>query len=659
MKKPSKLRSVAQDALFATFACCVVAATASGQAGDTVSLKTVVVSATKSPVSRDELTQSVTVISGDDLRARGVARVSDALQLVPGATLAQNGSFGSVSSLFLRGGESRYTKVLIDGVAVNQAGGFFDFSHLTTDNIDRIEIVRGPASVLYGADAVTGIIQIFTRQGHGPPAVSATARAGTYGTSDFDVGLNGSSSGLAYSLDGAEHKSDGILKFNNQYYNGTLSGSVGLVQSAETNARVSARYTNAEFHYPTDFTGAPVDSNSYRVQHRLTVGVDASTTLTPSILARALAGTNEVSDRTEDIAVPFGANSQQHSTALSHGYRRSAEGRLEFLLPAATTLSVGGEYVRERERSTNAAGAVGFPTSPVSSFAAERSVSAAYAELLGTVARRMSYTVAARIDDNSDYKSHATYKVGASVPLGMGTRVRGSLGTAFNAPAFNQLRPTLFTVGSPGLSPEESLSWEAGVEHSLESGYGRIAASYFNQRFDDLIQFVSGGPPTFKGNYANLAQARSNGYEATVEVTPPGIVSAAASFTQAAPHVSRISPAFSGLSVGQALIRRPTHSGNASVTISPRAGSLSVAASYIGKRPDVDFNLFPSPTVTLPAYTRVDVAGSVGVWRGPNGSSLAITARVENAFDGNYETVLHFPAPGRVVLVGARVSGSL
>ena len=91
-------------------------------------------------------------------------RVSDALQLVPGATLAQNGSYGSVSSLFLRGGESRYTKVLIDGVAVNQAGGYFDFSHLTTDNIDRIEVVRGPASVLYGADAVTGIIQIFTRR---------------------------------------------------------------------------------------------------------------------------------------------------------------------------------------------------------------------------------------------------------------------------------------------------------------------------------------------------------------------------------------------------------------------------------------------------------------------------------------------------------------
>jgi vitamin B12 transporter len=142
------------------FAVYVLAAgNASGQTTDPDTLGTVVISASKSPVARSELSQAVTVISGDDLRARGVARVTDALQLVPGAMVAQNGSTGSVSSLFLRGGESRYTKILIDGVAVNQSGGFFDFSHLTTDNIDRIEIVRGPASVLYGADAVTGVIQ--------------------------------------------------------------------------------------------------------------------------------------------------------------------------------------------------------------------------------------------------------------------------------------------------------------------------------------------------------------------------------------------------------------------------------------------------------------------------------------------------------------------
>src|SRR5438552_11185099 len=150
------------------------------QATDTAKLRTVVVSASKVPRPAATLSQAVTVLSGDDLRARGVTRLSDALREVPGASLVQSGSYGAVTSLFLRGGESRYTKVLIDGVPVNAPGGFFDFSHLTTDNIDRIEIVRGPASVLYGADAVTGIVQIFAQRArvgltHGEPV-----RAGTF-----------------------------------------------------------------------------------------------------------------------------------------------------------------------------------------------------------------------------------------------------------------------------------------------------------------------------------------------------------------------------------------------------------------------------------------------------------------------------------------------
>src|SRR5437762_12424184 len=162
------------------------ARTVEAQSSDTSRLRPVIVSATKAEAPGSALTQAVTLISGDALRARGVTRVTDALREVPGAALVQSGSFGAVTSLFLRGGESRYTKVLIDGVSVNAPGGFFDFSHLTTDNIDRIEIVRGPASVLYGADAVAGIVQIFTRWGGDQSRASIGVRGGTYHSLDFD-----------------------------------------------------------------------------------------------------------------------------------------------------------------------------------------------------------------------------------------------------------------------------------------------------------------------------------------------------------------------------------------------------------------------------------------------------------------------------------------
>lgn len=659
MRHVFSLRLLASFAAWSVGCFGIISSSAAAQDRDTVTLNTVVVSATKSPISRDQLTQAVTVITGDDLRARGVSRVSDALQLVPGATIAQNGSFGSVTSLFLRGGESRYTKVLIDGVAVNQSGGFFDFSHLTTDNVNRIEIVRGPASVLYGADAVTGVIQIFTRRGRGPLAFNASARGGTYGTVDSEAGLSGSSRGIAYSLDGAEHRTDGILSFNNEYSNGTLSGSLSASPRVGTAARLTARYSTAEFHYPTDYTGAPVDSNSYRVQHRLTVGLDAGTQITPTLRAQIVAGTNEVSDLTEDIAFPFGAEAQLHSADMSRGHRRSAEARLLFALPSATNVNIGAEYVKERESSISSNGPVGLPTSPASHFRAERSDRAAYAEILGSLKSRLSYTAAARVDDNSDYNAYATYRLGTSIPVATGTRLRASWSTAFNAPAFSQLRPTLYTVASPDIAPERSRSWETGIEQSLSSGVARISASYFNQRFSDLIQYVPGGPPGFMGSYANLAEAESNGYEAEAEITPPGIISGSASFTQSTPRVTRISSVYSGdLTVGQALIRRPTHSGTASLRIAPKAASLSATASYVGKRPDVDFAQFPSPTITLPSYVRVDVAGEYDIWRAGN-SWLALTARAENAFDRKYETVLRFPAPGRVILLGARFNGSL
>src|SRR6266566_5205014 len=195
--------------------CTVVFA----QAKDTTQLGTVVVSASKVPRPASTLTQAVTVLLGEDLRARGVTRVADALREVPGTSLVQSGSYGAVTSLFLRGGESRYTKVLIDGVPVNAPGGFFDFSHLTTDNVDRIEIVRGPASVLYGADAVSGIVQIFTRRSSNQARASIGARAGTYHSFDLDGDAAAANSLAGLSVGGALLSNNRILPFNYQYKN--------------------------------------------------------------------------------------------------------------------------------------------------------------------------------------------------------------------------------------------------------------------------------------------------------------------------------------------------------------------------------------------------------------------------------------------------------
>jgi vitamin B12 transporter len=641
--------------LTAVATLAIVTTATSAQNPDTTTLEPVVISASTQPRRADALSQAVTILSGDDLRARGVTRVTDALREVPGAQLVQSGSFGSITSLFLRGGESRYTKVLIDGVAVNSAGGAFDFSHLTTDNIDRIEIVRGPASVLYGADAVTGVVQIFTRRGAARPSGSLAARGGTYRTLDVEGSAIGASDLASYSLGAGHHSTNGILPFNNEYRNGTLSSSVGIGHSEIGEARVSARYTTAEFHYPTDFTGAPVDTNSYRVQHRLTIGLDANRNFGARAQARLLAGTNDVYDLSEDIALPFGGTEQEHSALRSRGYRRDVEGRLAFFLPTNAALTVGSVFEQEHENSINGAGPVGAPTTPTDAFNATRHNVAYYGELLGSPTERVSFTLSGRVDDNSDYARYATYRIGGNVGLIGGLRLRASLSSAFNAPAFNELRPTLFTVGSPDLKPEKIHSGEIGLV--AEAGdIARFSASYFAQRFTDLIQYVNGAPPDFKGSFANLNAAVSNGYESEIQLLLAKQWRSTASFTVVNPRVDAVDANYEGTDrAGDALLRRPSHSGTLGLSYFDARGlNLGATLAYVGTRPDLDFSQFPSPRVSLPAYTKVDVSGELPLFqRTPR---LALTARVENLFNKRYGEVLHFAAPGRTILIGGRAA---
>src|SRR5256712_8686340 len=167
---------------------------------DTVILTPVVVTAPRIPTPADAVTAAVTVISGVDLRAQGIRTVLDALRDVPAAAVVQTGSFGGLTSLFLRGGQSKYVKVLVDGVPVNEPGGAFDFARLTTDYVDRIEVLRGPPARLYGSDAVTGVVQIFTRRGVGTARAAASVRGGTYGTLAWGAEAWGGSDAASYAL---------------------------------------------------------------------------------------------------------------------------------------------------------------------------------------------------------------------------------------------------------------------------------------------------------------------------------------------------------------------------------------------------------------------------------------------------------------------------
>ena len=655
----------------ALLSLALLPATALAQRADTTaSLEPVIVTATTLPTPSSSLSQPVTVLKGDELRARGVVTVAEALREAPGATIAQSGSYGGVTSLFLRGGESRYTKVLIDGTPINAVGGTQFFENLSMDNVDRIEIVYGPSSALYGADAVAGVIQIFTRRGAGPATLDADARAGTYGSHDESVSIRGGVPVAGYSIGGGWHATDGVYAFNNAYQNGDVNGSLQLRPDEKSEISLTTRYTGSVYHFPTDFTGAATDTNSYTREHRLVTGLDASRGVASGVRLRLIAGDNELHGLSEDTkASGMTATPLEKTSSPSDGYRRFAEGRVEAAVGKLGTATVGAQYQVEGQRSRQVT--LDYATDPASGTAVvtpgsddHRITRGYYVAVQGSPISLFSYDLSARHDDHSDFHGVNTYHAGATVALWTGARIRAAYGTGFNAPSFDETQGSAFNIGNPLLQPEQSHSLDVGLVQTLFDGRLRASFGAFDQRFSNQIQFVSGtfgGPPDFvqltPSYYSNLTQARSKGYQGEIDATLPLGFTGSVSYTQTIAQVFAVPPDYTGSQrPGDALLRRPSHSGTASLFYAwSNAWSLGASANYVGKRPDMDFSQFPSPVVTLASYVNVGVSGSLRVFR-TNATAVSLTARVDNLLDRRYQDVFNFPAPGRAILIGAKLS---
>jgi len=620
---------------------------------DTTRLRPIVISATRVPVERRSAPASVTVIEGDALRSRGVVTVADALATVPGLALVRSGSFGATTSLFARGGESDYVKVLIDGVPVNNPGGTFDFASLTTDNVDRIEVVRGPASVVYGSDAIAGVVQLFTRRGDGPSRGFAELRGGSFGTLETSFGVDGSSSMAAYSLAGAVRESDGIYAFNNDYHNRGGSARVSFAPSFAT-IDLTVRRTDATYHFPTDGSGRVVDSNAVRRDKRTSIGLDLARRLTPSLELRLLGGASRLDG---------GSSNQPDSPGDSTGFygeddtRTEREGldlRADYRPTALSTLSIGAAIEREEMRQTSESQFASFPPSS-STFEERRTNTAAYAQLITELAKRVTLTTSGRVDDNETYGTFATGRASVAWALGRSTNVRAAVGNAFKSPAFDEAFSTAFTIGNPGLEPERTTSWEAAVEQRIAERIS-VSATYFDQRFRDLIQYVDGDASTeFRGTYENLGAALARGVELEVSAPRLGALDATASITALTTRVTDAGTGAFGTFVdGERLLRRPARTATLDVGYRPALASrVGLTVRFVGERDDRDFA--NDERVTLASYTLLDLSAELALDHfSPRLAPVTLTARVENAFDREYAPAFGFVAPGRTILIGAR-----
>jgi vitamin B12 transporter len=627
---------------------------AAAQQRDTAALAPIVVTATRVPIASAASPATVSVVSGDELRLRGVTSVADAIRAMAGATFAQSGSFGGVTSLFLRGGESKYVKVLVDGVSVNDPGGAFDFGTLTVDNVDRIEVVRGPASVLYGADAVTGVVQIFTRRGRGDLRAVVSARGGTYGSSDADATVTAGLANGDFSLGLARHSTRGIYDFNSAYHNNVLSGGLRLRLDERTDARVTLRYTDYVFHYPTNGGGDQVDSNAMRAEDRTALALEIGRSFSPRFDARLTlnsSGSAGGTDNRQDTPASSGLQSADRTR------RRSADLRTNILIATATTLSAGVQLEEQDQRSETQSVFGQFASTSV--FTAARRNQAAYVQLLAIPVPSVTLTLGERLDDNERFGRFSTHRAGASWEARRGTRVRASVGTAFREPSFFENYATGYVTGNPDLAPERAGTWEIGVRQQLAGDRLTLGITHFSQRFRNLIDYT-GSTKVCGASYCNVARASADGRELEARVAIVPALTLDANLTHLETRV--LQPGFdtttAGLyRAGEQLIRRPTTSWNLGAAWVGRRAAADVRLNHVGNRTDRDFRPYPALPVIVDAYTRTDVGGEVTVAsRSENVSAAVLTARIENLFDVRYESVFNFRTPGRTILLGVRLS---
>jgi vitamin B12 transporter len=510
--------------------------------------------------------------------------------------------------------------------------------------------------VLYGSDAVTGVVQIFTRRGIGAVKSDASVRAGTYGTVIWDAEALGGSEAASYAFSVSRFTSNGAYAFNNAYRNSVFSGLARVASNDGTDAILSLRYGDNTYHFPTDGAGNPVDHNQFSYQSGPTIGLDIGHSFTPRLEARLMLAANETDGGSDDR--PDSAADRSLFQSLDNLRRVSADLRANLRLPSGTVLTAGGAVEQERDRSYNVCQASFGPcsTPPIDS---SRWNGAVYAQVVTDVAGRVSLTTGVRLEDNERFGTYATYRAGVAYRLPGGTRLRATVGNGFREPAFSENYSTGYSVGNPDLKPEHSRSWELGVEQSVAGGRARFSATFFDQRFVDMIDYNPIAPSGMP-NYANVAGATANGVELGMRWLPMGALSLGASYTYL--HTDVTNPGFdsssgAALAAGQPLLRRPRHSARFDAAYSmPARGTVSLAVTYVGDRADRDFSTFPFPRVSLPSYTRVDAAAELDVLAPRGGApGVAISGRVENLLDHAYEEVKNFPARRRTVFVGGEL----
>ena len=600
----------------------------------------IVVTATKVETSAEKLGASVTVITDEELRSYNYERIEDALRFVPGVDVIRSGSLGKTTAIRIRGANPNQTQVLVDGLRVKSPTlGSFDFSDLSLDAIERIEIVRGPQSTLHGADAIGGIVNVITKKGTGPPTGTVFVEGGSYNTFREQVALSGAHGIFNFALSASRADSRGHERtFDNDDSDQTaFAGRLGVDLPWNGSFTLTGRYAKTNTDIPNQgFFPFDMDPDSQQqTEFRLyTVRYDQK--LFPWWTMSFRAGTVWSNQGFQDGPNPPGdfAFTSQIDTRHSE-----LEVLSTWTIAGIDTLTVG--YENQRDQGSNRG-----------TFRAGIETNSLFVQNELRLLERVILGGGLRWDDNDRFGDRLTPRVSLVILVPeTGTRFRGAYGEGFRAPTLNDLFFPDFTggfcppFGNPDVQPERSKSWEGGVDQKLWQNRVRFGATYFRNAFRDLISIQN--LPPFCAQVANIGRARTEGFESYAEVEPLDwlLFSTTYTFTDNEDQTN-----------GGNLPRVPRHRWTGGITVTPHPKlSLFTQAHVVSRQFDPGAGPGGTGGSHNPGYYRVDVGGTLTLLeRARRLERLELTARIQNVTDNTYDEVFGFRAPGFFALVGLR-----
>lgn len=625
---------------------------------------------------------SATVLDRTAIGEQQSAPIFELLREVPGLSISNTSRRGGTTSIYTRGGGQEANMVLVDGVQMNDPGGGFNFAHLMSTNVDRIEVVRGPQSASYGSNAAASVIQVVTHKGSpedGPASGFVSFEGGTSGTYKYGSGISGAIKAFDYSI-AADHLGTQGEYSNDGYRNLTLSQNAGYRLNDRSQIRLTARTIGSWVGTPNKVAYGLIDPDAFRADHSIVGGIRYEQSR-GTFSNRIQLGFTRLRDYFQDNLSegPFSIGAIVKGTP---GARGSAGVRLVRFLSSTDlassnyTVPAGDSLVRRnvvisatkpsntitQRRSAEYQG--GWNYSPRSSivfgydFEQERGITSISPPLRNnhglfinhqhSFGARLFLTESVRLEDNSVFHKKATPRFAASYSLTSTTRLKTSAGAGISEPSFLQTYsndPTF--VGNRNLKPERARNVEAGVEQHLLRSALVLDVTGFDTSFHDLIVFVFLSPPALP-TWINLEASHARGVEssATLRVSRLRL---RGEYTFLDTRVTAAAaPTSSSTGIGQELPHRPRHSGSFDATATFRRGFVNLNATFVGERQDSDGVGFG--IVRNPHFERVDLGGSYTLNR-----SVDLFVRAGNLFNEHYEEVLGYPALSRNALAGMKI----